>query len=277
MMIRRLAPLAVLVVALVAALAVSRPEPVRADAPIYQALTSLRGLSNSSFAHVVTWARNGASQVYAPVWDYQNAEAGILALPGGDRYAILQWLRGNGRGALYALGVSDNYIGPRRPGADYPLATPTPDPYRQLQFATDSLDGSAAGQPGNIQVLGGFAAARRDGTSIMACVSFQNNAPQTATLVRFAFPIKDANGNTVATLHLDRKGTFSTGIGIHSYQSYHDWKGGLSNRGYADNCVNRTVGVAALPILEARFATYAVTYVLYADGTSWTAPGATSP
>ncbi|HEY8320518.1 MAG TPA: hypothetical protein VIG46_01830 [Candidatus Baltobacteraceae bacterium] len=277
MKIRRLAPLAVLVVALVAALTVSTPEPARADAPIYQALTSLRGLSNSSFAHVVNWARNGAGQVYAPTWDYQNAEAGILALPSGDRYAILQWLRGNGRGALYALGVTDNYIGPRRPGADYPIATPTPDPYRQLQFATDSLDGNAGAQPGNIQVLGGFAAARRDGTSILACVSFQNNAPQAATLVRFAFPIKDANGNTVATLHLDRKGTFSTGIGIHSYQSYNDWKSGLSNRGYADNCVTRTVGVAALPIIEARFATYAVTYVLYADGTSWTAPGATSP
>lgn len=276
-MIRRLAPLAVLLVALVAALAVSRPEPVRADAPIYQALSSLRGLSNQSFAHVVSWARNGAGQVYAPVWDYQNAEVGILALPSGGRYAILQWLRGNGRGALYNLGVTDNSIGPRRPGADYPYATPTPDPYRQLQFATDSLDGNAAEQPGNIQVLGGFAAARRDGTAIFACISFQNNAPKAATLVRFAFPIKDANGNTVATLVLDRTGTFSSGIGINTFQSYNDWKSGLTNRGYNQNCVNRTTGVAAMPILEARFATYAVTRVEYADGTSWNSPGATSP
>lgn len=276
-MIRRLAPLAVLVVALVAALAVSRPEPVRADAPIYQALTSLRGLSNPSFAHVVTWARSGAGQVFAPIWDYQNAEAGILALPSNDRYAILQWLRGNGRGALYNLGVTDSAIGPQRAGADYPSATPTPDPYRQLQFATDSLDGGAGPQPGSIQVLGGFAAARRDGTSIVACVGFQNNAPQTATLVRFAFPIKDANGNTVATLVLDRKGTFSSGIGIHTFQSYNDWKGGQSNRGYSENCVTKTTGVAAMPILEARFATYAVTHVEYADGSSWNTPGATSP
>src|SRR6185503_11161814 len=100
MMIRRIAPVAVLVVALVAALAFSRPEPVRADAPIYQALTSLRNLSSQSFAQVVTWARNGSPQVFAPTWDYQNAEAGILALPSNDRYAVLQWLRGNGRGAL---------------------------------------------------------------------------------------------------------------------------------------------------------------------------------
>jgi len=277
MMIRRLAPLAVLVVALVAALAVSRPEPVRADAPVYQALTSLRSLTDQSFAHVVNWARNGAGQVFAPVWDYQNAEAAILALPSNDRYAILQWLRGNGRSALYSLGVSDNYIGPRRPGADYPNATPTPDPYRQLQFATDSLDGNTGAQPGNIQILGGFAAARRDGTAILACVGFQNNAPQAATLVRFAFPIKDANGNTVATLVLDRKGTFSTGIGIHTFQSYGDWKNGQMNRGYNENCVTRKTGVAAMPILEARFATYTVTRVEYADGSSWNSPGATSP
>jgi hypothetical protein len=276
-MIRRLAPLAVLVVALVAALAVSHPEPVRADAPVYQALTSLRSLTDQSFAHVVTWARNGAGQVWAPTWDYQQAEAAILALPGNDRYAILQWLRGNGRSALYNLGVTDNYIGPRRPGADYPLATPTPDPYRQLQFATDSLDGNSGAQPGNIQVLGGFAAARRDGTAIVACVGFQNNAAQAATLIRFAFPIKDANGNTVATLVLDRKGTFSSGIGIHTFQSYNDWKGGQSNRGYSENCVTRKTGVAAMPILEARFATYAVTHVEYADGSSWNSPGATSP
>jgi hypothetical protein len=274
---RRIASLAVLVVALVAALAVSQPAaPARADSPLYQALTSLRALSNTSFAHVVSWARQGSPTVWVPVQDYQQAEAGIAALPGSDRNAILQWLRGNGRGALYALGVTDNYIGPQRPGADYPSATPTPDPYRQLQFATDSLSGSG-GSPGDIQILGGFAAARRDGTSILACVSFQNNAPKTATMVQFSFPIKDANGNTVATLLMDRKGTFSSGIGIHTWQSYADWKN-QSHRGYEQNCVHRnTGGVAAMPILEARFATYAVTRVEYADGTSWSSPGATSP
>jgi hypothetical protein len=273
---RRIALAAAIAFAIISVLAIARPEPVRADAPIYQALTSLRALGDQSFAHVVTWARNGAGPVYAPVWDYQNAEAGILALPGRDRQAILQWLRGNGRGALYALGVADNFIGRHRPGADVPLATPTPDPWRQLQFASDSLDGGGPSS-GGIKVLSGFAGAKRNGTEVVACLSFQNNAAQAATRVLFAIPLKNESGNTVATLTLDRRGTFSTGIGIYSWSSYSQWRSGMTNRGYPENCVVKTPGVAALPIIEARFATFDVLRVEYADGTSWNAPGANAP
>ncbi len=268
MKIRRIAPLAVLALALVAALAIPA-QPARADAPLYQALTSLRNLSSGSFEKVVIWARNGSPQVYAPIWDYQNAEAGILSLPSDERHAVRQWLIGNGRSALYSLGVSDHAIGPRRPGADVPLATPTPDPWRQLQFATDSFSDAPTGP---IQVGAGIAAAKRDGTSLVACVTFTNTAPQAATSVSFVFTLKSGNGDAVGTIGFVRNGTFSTGIGIHTWDSYASWRQQSGNRGYNDNCVTKETGVAALPILETRFVTYAVKSVTFADGTSWSAP-----
>lgn len=268
MKLHRVAPLAVLVFALAAALAFPAP-PARADAPLYQALTSLRNLNDTSFGKVVAWARKGSPQVYSPTWDYEHAEAGILALPSNDRYAIRQWLTGSGRGALYALGVNDSSIGAHRPGADYPLATPTPDPWRQIQFATESF---SAAPSGPIQVGAGMAAAKRDGTSIVACVTFTNTAPQAATSIAFVFTMKSGNGDTVGTLGFVRNGTFSTGIGIHTWDSYSSWRQQSGNRGYNDNCVTKESGVAALPILETHFVTYAVKSVTFADGTSWNAP-----
>ncbi len=268
MKIRRIAPLAVLALALVAALAFPAP-PARADAPLYQALTSLRNLSDTSFGKVVVWAQNGSPQVFAPTWDYQNAEAGILSLPSNDRYAVRQWLIGNGRGALYALGVSDSSIGRHRPGADFPLATPTPDPWRQIQFATDTFSEAPSGP---IQVGSGIAAAKRDGTDIVACVTFTNAALQPATSISFDFTMKNANGDTLGHIGFVRNGTFSTGIGIHTWDSYSAWRQQYGNGGYNQNCVKKETGVAALPILETRFVTYTVKSVTFADGTSWNAP-----
>ncbi len=268
MKIRRLALLAAIAVALVVAFAAQRPEPVRASAPIYQALDSLKSLDANGFAKVVHWASNGASPVYGAMRDYQYAEAGINALPNNQRRAILQWLTGNGREALYAQGVSDSDIGSRRPGADYAAATPTPDPYRDLKLVTDSFDEPSSGP---ITVINGFGAAKRDGTSATVCVSFKNNAPQPATSVTFAFSLKDNNGRTLGHLELERTGTFSTGIGIYTWDSYQSWRT-QTHKGFAENCATRNSGVAAMPILEARVATYHVRSVTFADGTSWNAP-----
>jgi len=264
---RRIAFLAAIALACVVALSASQaPQPARASAPIYQALDSVKNLSDASFAKVVAWAKQGGPAVFAPVWDYQQAEAGINGLAASQRWAMLQWLSGNGRGALYAQGVTNSDIGRNRPGADYPVATPTPDPWRQVQFATDTFDAAPSGP---IQVSAGIAGAKRDGTSIVACVTFANTAPQAATDILFAFTIKDGNGDTVGTMRLDRKGTFSTGIGIHTWDSYASWRAQSGNRGYNDNCVKKESGVAALPVLEARFITYSVKSVTFADGTTW--------
>ena len=252
------------------------PQYARADASddLRQVLSTLRNLGQGSFANVVAWAANGAPQVLIPIRDYEQAEAQILNLGSDDRQAVLWWLRGNGRSALYARGATDDAIGPLRSGVDSgaaPAATATPNPWRDLKLASATLGGGTPAS--NIVLLGGFAAAKLDGTSAKACVSFKNVAPMAAVRVLFSFPLLDSGGNVVATLKLDRKGLFSPNVDIASYQSLSDSQG-FGNRNYADNCATVTNAVAAVPILTARFATYRVTRVEYADGSAW--PGGSS-
>lgn len=251
-----------LLVAVVATLAATSSQ-------LNQSLSFLRGLGNGAFQQVCKWARSGAPPVYTTFYDYQQAEAGINNLGSSERWAVLQWLRGNGRSQLHALGVPDSAIGPRRAGADYAAATPAPDPWRELKFATLTLGQSAS--PDKIEVKHGFGAAKRDGKEILACVSFTNQAAIAATRVVFEFDITDANGKSLGDMVLDRRGTFSSGIGIYSWSSYSDWRAGQQNRGYSDNCKSNRQSVAAMPVLDARFITYRVTRVEYADGSMWTA------
>ncbi len=233
-----------------------------------QTLATLRGLGGQSFGSVAQWARNGAPQVVFPVADYEQAETQILSLPGDDRQAVLWWLQGNGRSALYARGATDDMIGPLRAGVDSG-ATPAPAlQWRDLRLASPTL--GATGSGAQIVLLNGFAAAMLDGRRAVACVSFKNVAPQAATRVIFIFTLLNSDGRTGGELTLDRQGTFSPNIGIMSYDSYSDWVSHQSiNRGYAQNCATVSNGVAAVPILTARYVTYRVTRVEYVDGSSW--------
>ena len=99
--------------------------------------------------------------------------------------------------------------------------------------------------------------------------------PLAAGLVE-KIPSERTEGN-VGTFTLDRRGTFSPGIDINGYSGLSDWASGGGNRGYADNCTTLSRNMAALPILSARFATYSVQRVEYADGTSWNATGSSQP
>lgn len=230
-------------------------------------LTEIGNLSNGDFHRLVTWARSGATPPVFASNSLTNAESDVSQLGNGDRNAVLQWLAGAGRAALYARGVTDSQIGWRNPPSG-PAPTPTPNPWRNLPLATGSLDGNVQG---NIQVLGGFAAAQRDGRAVIACVSFQNTAAKTASEVDFEFTLTGNEGTVLGKLTLDRKGKFSPNVGIYSYDSLSGWQqGSFGPSSRMDNCVQRKLGTAALPILEARYAGYRVAKVVYDDGTSWT-------
>ena len=247
----------------------ARPEAAVAapSSALVNVLTEIRNLSNGHFNSLVTWARSGAQQPSFPSNSLTNAENAINQLGYDDRNAVMQWLTGLGRGALYARGVSDSQIGWRDPSTG-PSPTPTPNPWRNLPLATGSLDGNVQG---NIQVLGGFAGAQRDGRAVIACVSFQNTSPKTATEVVFDFTLTNSEGTELGKLTLDRKGKFSSNIGIYSYDSLSGWnQGSFGPSSRMDNCVQRKLATAALPILEARYAGYRVVKVVYDDGTSWT-------
>lgn len=147
-----------------------------------------------------------------------------------------------------------------------PSPSPTPNPYRTIELASPTLGGKPQGK---IELLGGWAAVKRDGKAAVVCVSFKNRAAVAATRVVFEFSIVGRSDATVGTLELDRSGTFSPGIDINGWSSLADWQSGLGHRGYNDNCKVINSGVAASPLLSARYVTYAITRVEYADGTSW--------
>ena len=102
----------------------------------------------------------------------------------------------------------------------------------------------------------------------MACVSFKNAGSVAATEIVFDFSLTDRNGDDVATLHLDRRGTFSPGVGIYGFATLAAWQSG-GNRDYRDNCTSVRSDMAALPIIKAQYATYKVNRVAYADGSVW--------
>jgi hypothetical protein len=252
----------------------------RTDPPpqqLIQVLSQLKNLDDDSFVKVAAWARAGADRVYGGGREYERVEASIYNLDRDMRYAVVQWLTGSGRHDLYNLRVSDDDIGPQRVGADSP--PPTRDLWRQVTFIS-AAPSSASLDPSNIALLDGFGAARIDGSEIAACVSFQNNAPKTAKRVIFDLTLRDANGAPLGEITLNRDGTFTSGIAIHTPASYNVIAAEEYSRyGELDNCVaDRTI--AASSIGAASTLSSRVTRVEYSDGTSWTstyvAP-ATSP
>jgi hypothetical protein len=199
-----------------------------------------------------------------------RAESNVLNLGYADRQAVLEWLRGNGRSALYARGASDGDIGSRRPRAVGPAPTASPNPYRLLLFGSPAIGDTAQG---NVAVFGGWAAVREDARGAHACISFRNTGARTATRILFEFPISDKAGAELGKMELDRRGTFSPGVNIHGWESMSAWQQG-TNRSYDENCTALNLQVAAIPLRSARVATYRILRVEYADGTAWT-PAAT--
>jgi hypothetical protein len=149
--------------------------------------------------------------------------------------------------------------------ASSPQPTPTPNPYRGLTFATASL----AHTSGPIAIVDAWGAVKRDGKGVVVCISFKDREPVAATRVVFAFPLRNRDGETLETLHLDRRGTFSPNVEIRGWESLGTWQQGFGHRGYADNCVTKEADVAALSLLTAHFVSYRIVHVEFADGSIW--------
>jgi hypothetical protein len=256
-----------LAIAVAVAFCAVRPASATPSYRLGAVLSNLRQLTDAQFATVVQWSRNGAVRPPSAPGPVKAVEQQISDLEWSDRSAVMNWLTGSGRSGLYARGASDADIGSRRPG-EGPQATP--NPYRLLNFASPSLDDAPVG---HIQILNGFAAVRNDGKAAIVCISFKNVSPKTAVRVVFDFPLMGPGGATLATLHLDRRGTFSPNVDINGWAELRDWQSGIGHHGYNDNCTTIDRNVAATPLLRAAGATYGVMRVEYGDGMVWT-PGA---
>jgi hypothetical protein len=240
-------------------------------------LSTIRDLWSSDFNNLVRWAHHGTPRPDDPAFQPEKVEVKILDLDSDDRDAVLSWLRGNGRGELHTQGASDSDIGPPRKDIDdFATPKPTPNPWRNIPLASNSLD---AAPRGNIQILGGFAAIKRDGTATIVCVSFKNLDTRVADRIVFTFPLLDGNGDNLGTLTLDRSGEFSPNVDINSFNSMQTWQaGGIGpTRAMMDGCIQRNLPTAALPLLQARTAGYRVAAVHYVDGSSWPAGSAPPP
>jgi hypothetical protein len=252
-----------LALAIAVALCAVKPVSATPSYPLGVVLSQLQQLSDGQFAKVVQWARDGGARPDSGGSPVLRVELKISDLEWSDRSAVMNWLTGSGRGYLHARGASDADIGPRRPGQG---AQATPNPYRLLNFASPTLDDAPIG---HIQVVGGFAAVRNDGTAAVVCVSFRNVSPKVALRVVFDFPLQGPGGRTLATLHLDRRGEFSPNVDINGWGGLADWQSGIGHRGFNDNCATINRNVAANPLLQAASATYGVTHVEYRNGTVW--------
>lgn len=164
---------------------------------------------------------------------------------------MIGWLQGKGRAPLYARGATDDEI-----GAKYRLVSPVPSPvpngWRGLLLTEDG-----AGAQNRVQISGAYARARRDGTAAIACVNVRNVARVSATRVVVEFPLLSAGGETLGDLTIDRRGEFPPNVTV------------------ADACTRQQSAEPALPLLQARLASYRITRIEYTDGTVWP-PGAPS-
>jgi hypothetical protein len=253
-----------LALAVAIAFCATQPASARPSYRLGAVLSQLQQLSDGAFNNVMQWARNEEPRPQYANTPAKAAEQAISDLEWSDRSAVMNWLTGSGRNELYARGATDNDIGSRRPALT-PQATP--NPYRLLNFASPSLNDAPIG---HIQIIGGFAAVKTDGTAAIICVSFRNVSQKIATRVVFDFPLMNQNGRqTAATLHLDRYGEFSPNVDINGWQALTDWQAGVGHRGYSDNCATINRAIAANPLLNAASATYTVTRVEYRNGSVW--------
>jgi hypothetical protein len=170
-------------------------------------------------------------------------------------------------GDLQTIRWSNSTYWTRGGGRPEPTASPTPNPYREIRLASQTLENKPEGE---IAVIGGWAAVKRDGHGAIVCVSFKNEAAIVATRVVFRFTILGRSNNELGNLEFDRSGTFSPGIDINGWRSLSEWQSGVGHRGYGNNCKLLSGNVAALPLLSAHAVTYEVRRVQYADGTNWT-------
>ena len=175
-----------------ALLATSGRAQADASDALQSVLSNVRFMGSIDFSSLEKWARNKPPAPDNPVFTLEKTEAAILDLSGGDRNAILYWLQGKGRSALYAQGASDGEIGPKRDVDSGSSGPATPNPWRDIPLATSSLEG---GPQGPIQISA--ASLRSNGTAPPPSRAFRSrtSTPGVANHILFDFPLFNDNGS----------------------------------------------------------------------------------
>jgi hypothetical protein len=139
--------------------------------------------------------------------------------------------------------------------------------WRNLVFASSTLGMNGS----NVDVTHGFAAVRNDGTEGLACVSFVNRNAKVATEVDVDLEILDALGYIRRVEPLRLSGTFQPGAEIGGPQSVEEVQSARQNCAIDGE---RSLSDPTDPFSAANAVVYSVRSVRFADGTSWSEPGA---
>jgi hypothetical protein len=135
-------------------------------------------------------------------------------------------------------------------------------PYRPLEFVSPKH----AKPSGDIQVLDGWAAIKKNLKGAIVCLSFRNNAKLTARRVVFELPVIGGSGATVAKIELDRHGTFPTGVVVPTWENLAQWRAQAGDPSYNQNCKILSTTASVFPIVSAHAVSYRVVRIEYANG-----------
>lgn len=135
-------------------------------------------------------------------------------------------------------------------------------PYRPIAFDVPKH----AKPQGEIEVLSGWAAIKKNQKGAVFCLSFRNDSSLTATRVVFELPVKGGSGATVGKVELDRHGTFPTGAVVPTWENLAAWRAQAGNTENNQNCKVLSTAISVFPIMGAQAVTYRVIRIEYANG-----------
>ncbi len=255
-----------------AASAQSTPSP-----QLLKTLQAIQKLDSTNVLVLSTWASYPRPQPPDPVLTTSDAvEVAVLSLSPSDTEAVLAWLNHTGRGKLYALGATDDDIGPCLPGVDPKCDSASPSTmtaqngavgFRNLAFTL--LPGTP---DGGISIVSGFAIVKADNTLETHCLTFKNDGSKTADAVTFVYKIHSQNGDVVDAGSNVRTGFFSPGAqvaGPASASEMHDFSAADADKTPLRNCWSKSSPIATPALVRASYITVGVASVIYDDGTHW--------
>ena len=281
-MVQNVARFAIILLALVL-LGAAQAAP---SASLEQILASIEHFDDASLIALSYWASYPNPQAPdTPLTDLDRVQVKALTLAPPERDALFSWLDHGGRTKLYALGVTDNDIGPcqalidlgcRKPqssvaeslaqgGAGTNSAAAPPAIRRDLLFAIAGAASSASG----ITLERGFAVMDTSSDMLTHCVTFRNTTAKTAAALTLTYAILGRSGEVLTAGSDILVGSFTAGSEIKAPQTFDEFAQVSLAGSVPTNCWKKSLAATDPVLQRAAGLTIGVTSVTYEDGTHW--------
>jgi hypothetical protein len=260
----RLARLAAIVCAVAVMGAATQP-----SAALVALLAQISHFDDASLLAMSSWASYENPQPPdTPISDLDEAEVQALKLAPAEQDALFAWLEHAGRTKLYALGLTDNQIGPCQPLIDQ-NGCKHPTPVVALSAMPRDLTFRADAQPDSgVEVSGGFASVSADAISFTHCIAFKNATQKTMAAITFTYRMLAPSGIVLGAGSDVVVGSFLAGSQTESPASLEALQS-LTASGVPPNCWTKMVPPLDPALLHATVFSVGVASVTYEDGTHW--------